>query len=202
MATRFRCYRAVAARSPDRCRRCGSLKQGSRAALAGSRDHSPTGSGAAKVASRAKIRPYCSASVRRPPRLFVGLASPARGPPVRPGLTSPATRSGVPTPRRRTLAAVILPSARSMPAALSASCLRLPPTPALGAWEPPPGNAFHERHERNERHDLHERHERHEKACARKPGLKQRSPCYTSQTAKASRRPASGSRVGMNSWPT
>ena len=37
-----------------------------------------TGSGAAKVASRARIRPNCSASVRRPPRLF-NSGAPARG---------------------------------------------------------------------------------------------------------------------------
>jgi hypothetical protein len=47
--------------------------------------------------------------------------------------------SGLPMPRRRTFASGILPFAHSMAAALSASCLRLPPTPALGTWAAPHG---------------------------------------------------------------
>ena len=56
---------------------------------------------------------------------------------------NPASRegdgSGLPMPRRRTFAQGILPFAHSMAAALSASCLRLPPTPALEAWAAPHG---------------------------------------------------------------
>ena len=47
--------------------------------------------------------------------------------------------SGLPSPESRTFTAGILPSVHSMPAALSASCLRLPPTPAAGAWATPHG---------------------------------------------------------------
>jgi len=43
-------------------------------------------------------------------------------------------------PRRRTFAAPILGSAHSEVAGASASCLRWPPTPALGAWAAPPGS--------------------------------------------------------------
>ncbi len=45
-------------------------------------------------------------------------------------------REGLAVPTRRTLASGILPSARSMAAALPASCLRLPPTPAPGYSQP------------------------------------------------------------------
>jgi hypothetical protein len=47
--------------------------------------------------------------------------------------------SGLPSPESRTFTAGILPSVHSMPAALSASYLRLPPTPAAGAWATPHG---------------------------------------------------------------
>ena len=47
-------------------------------------------------------------------------------------------KTGLPTPSRRTFATGILPCAHSMPAALTASCLRLPPTPARGHGQPPP----------------------------------------------------------------
>jgi hypothetical protein len=47
--------------------------------------------------------------------------------------------SGLPMARRRTFATGILPFAPSMAAALSASCLRLPPTPSLGTLAAPHG---------------------------------------------------------------
>ena len=45
--------------------------------------------------------------------------------------------SGLPMLRRRTFATGIVPVALSLMAALSASCLRLPSRPALGAWAAP-----------------------------------------------------------------
>ena len=67
----------------------------------------------------------------------------------RPTTTSSASRadasrcagSGLPMPHRRTFTQGILPFAHSMPASLSASCLRSLPTPALGHGPPLTGIA-------------------------------------------------------------